>query len=280
MRQGGGAEGAIRKRVLSLPAIDLSRLRLQASELAGLLDQPAEFQKTLRALLDAHSHRLLRRGRSMAQRSALPAWDVPGILIRELEAALLPAAKEKGKAALATAAAIWKSGKLEEKRLASYLAGLSGDPKAVRAILPEWLSETGDPVVLKALAGNTCPLLWNADALVFRSDLRSWLEDYAPARRRFGWMALQAWVDGMTSEAVFAAIEFLPAVFGEKDPEAVGLASGLLVKLAEYSPQETQGWLAELPPKTIQQGRRFLRMTLPRLSAETADLLRGMLKRE
>ncbi|MGB7540328.1 MAG: hypothetical protein WBM17_17435, partial [Anaerolineales bacterium] len=64
-----------------MPAINLSRLRLQAFELAGLLDDPAAFQTFLHSLLDEHSHRLLRRGRSMVNRGALPAWDVPGILI-------------------------------------------------------------------------------------------------------------------------------------------------------------------------------------------------------
>ena len=134
-----------------MPAINLARLRLQAYELAGLIDDPAAFQAFLHSLLDEHSHRLLRRGRSMARRGALPAWDVPGILIRELEAALLPAAQKKNERVLETASAVWISGKLEEKQLAAYLAGLSRKPGEVRALLLRWLEETDDPAVLQDL---------------------------------------------------------------------------------------------------------------------------------
>lgn len=261
-----------------MPAIDLSRLRLQAYELAGLLDDPAAFRKSLRSLLDENSHRLLRRSRSMAERGALPAWDVPGILIRELQAALLPAAGEKNEAVPAAAAAIWTEGKLEEKQLAAYLAGLSRNPGKIQDLLRQWLEETEDRIVLRSLVAYICPPLWGADPLLFRSNIRNWIENRTPSQRRFGWMALHAWVDEKSSEAVSAAFELLSEVFSETDPEAMQLASELLVKLAEISPQETHGWVLELTPKTRQQGRKFLRMTMSRLPAETAALLRGTAK--
>ena len=97
-------------------------------ELAGLLDDPALFRASLRSLMERHAHRLLRRGRSMDQRGALQAWDVPGLLMREVEAALRPAAQSRPDAALAAADAIWAEGKLEEKLLAAYLAGFSAKP--------------------------------------------------------------------------------------------------------------------------------------------------------
>ena len=263
-----------------MPAINLSLLRLLAYVGAGLMDDPAAFRESLRSLLDANSHRLLRRSRSMAERGALPAWDVSGILIRELEAALLPAAREKNEAVPAAAAAIWHEGKLEEKQLATYLAGLSRDPDRIRNLLLQWVSETDDRIVLRALAAHVCPPLWTANTLLFRSDIRNWIENHAPSRRRFGWMALHAWVEEKTPESIFAAFELLSEVFSETDPEIMQLASELLVKLADISPQETQGWFLELTPKSRQQGRKFLRMTIPRLPGETAALLRRTVKAE
>jgi hypothetical protein len=257
-----------------VPAIDLSRLRTQAFELAGLLDDPAAFRKFLRSLLDGNSHRLLRRGRSMAGRGALPAWDVPGILIRELETALLPAAGKNNAAVLPAAAAVWEEGRLEEKQLAAYLAGLSRNPADVRGLLLDWLKETEDPVVLRSLAEHACTPLRNADKLLFRSDIRSWIEDPSPSRRRFGWMALREWVEEKTSESVFAAFELLSEIFPETDPESVQLASDLLARLAVISPQEAQGWLMELTPKARQQGRAFLRAAKSRLSGDIAEVLR------
>ncbi len=263
-----------------MPAINLARLRLQAFELAGLIEDPAAFQAFLHSLLDYHSHRLLRRGRSMVKRGALPAWDVPGILIRELEAALLPVAQKKNDQVLAAAAAIWTAGKLEEKQLAAYLAGVSRHPGDVRTLLLKWLEETDDPAVLQDLAAHTCSPLRSADPLLFRSDIRNWIEHQKPSYRRFGWMALKPWAEEKTSESLFASFELLPVVFAETDPEAIRLASDLLVQLAEHRPQETQGWLSELTPKQLQQGRKYLRRTISRLPGESAAVLRNLLQGE
>jgi hypothetical protein len=263
-----------------LPSIDLARLRQQGLELAGLLGDPDAFRVFLHSLLERHSHRLLRRGRSMARRSALPAWDVPGLLIREVEAALLPAAEANPDAALRAAVAIWPAGKLEERQLAAYLAGLSRNPGEIRSLLIQWLMETEDPAVLQDLARRTCPPLRRSNGLLFRSDVRGWIADPHPPRRRFGWMALRQWTEEKTSESLFAAFELLPAVFSESDPEAMQLAVDLLALLAEYSPRETQAWLSDLTSKSRQQGRRFLRSALARLPEETAARLRGLLRED
>jgi hypothetical protein len=261
-----------------MPSIDLARLRQQSQEMAGLLGDPAAFQAFLHSLLEGHSHRLLRRGRSMVRRSALPAWDVPGLLIREVEATLLPEARKNPEAARNAAAAIWPSGKLEEKQLAAFLAGLSKDPGEIRSLLFQWLEQTEDPTVLLALARHTCPPLWKANSLLFRSDVRSWIAAPVCSRRRFGWMALREWARDKKSESLFAAFELLPAVFSESDPEAMQLAADLLAGLAEYSPRETQGWLSEMAPEPRFRGRRFLRSALSRLPEETAAHLRDLLK--
>jgi hypothetical protein len=262
-----------------MPSIDLAQLRQQGVEMAGLLGDPPAFRISLRSLLDRHSHRLLRRGRSLARRSTLPAWDVPGLLVRELEAALLPAAAASPEAAFQAAAAIWPEGKLEEKQLAAFLAGMSRDPGEIRALLLNWLQETEDPAVLEDLARRMCPPLWNSNGLLFRSDIRGWIADTRPSRRRFGWTALGRWTEEKSSDSFFAAFEFLQVAFSETDPEALQSAAGLMAVLADGSPRETQAWLSELTPQSRQRGRRFLRTALARLPGETADFLRELLRK-
>jgi hypothetical protein len=263
-----------------MPPINLLRLRTEAFELSELLGNPDSFRNSLRAIMEEHSHRLLRRGRSLAKRGALPAWDVPGLLIREMEASLRPAAEKNGPAALAAAAAIWSSGKLEEKQLAASLAGLARNPGEIRTLLLEWLKQAEDPALLQSLALHTCPPLWQSNGVLFRSDVRSWIENPVPSRRRFGWMALQAWVEGKTSESIFAAFELLSFAFAESDPEAVQTASELFIRLAEHSPQETQGWISGLSTKSLDAGWKFLRRTLSRLPGETAEFLRKIQKQK
>ena len=261
-----------------MPSIDLASLRLQGADLAGLIGDPPAFRTALQNLFNRHSHRLLRKSRSMVRRSALAAWDVPGLLIREVEAALLPAARRNPDAALRAAVAIWPSGKLEEKQLAAFLAGLSADADRIRDVLRRWLPGMEDPVVLEALARLTCRPLRCSNGVLFRSDVRAWITDTHSARRRFGWTALHRWAEDETSDSFFAAFELLPIVFDETDPEILQSAAGLLGCLAEHSPHETEAWLSELTSQARQQGRRFLRSALPVLPAETADRLRSLLR--
>jgi hypothetical protein len=100
------------------------------------------------------------------------------------------------------------------------------------------------------------------------------MESPAPGIRRFGWMALGAWQEEKTSEAIFASFDFLAIIFSETDPEAVRLAAGILARLSQTAPQETRGWLEDLTPKNLQQGRSFFRAALGSLSPEFAALLR------
>ncbi|MGB7539182.1 MAG: DNA alkylation repair protein, partial [Anaerolineales bacterium] len=192
--------------------------------------------------------------------------------------ALLPVAQKNSGRVLAAASAIWNAGKLEEKQLAAFLAGLSRDPGDVRTLLLKWLEESNDPTVLQDLAVHTCPPLRAANTLLFRADIRTWIEAREPPRRRFGWMALRAWAGEKTSDSIFSAFELLPMIFTETDPETMRLASDLLLRLADDSPQETQGWLSELTPKQLHQGWRFLRMTVNQLPVELAAFLRSLLQ--
>jgi hypothetical protein len=258
-----------------VPSIDLALLRPQAIELAGLLDDPALFRATLRLMMERHAHRLLRRGRSMDQRGALQAWDVPGLLMRELEAGLRPAAQSRPECALAAADAIWTGGRLEEKLLAVYLAGFSRSPDALQSLIDRWLEDMEDPAVLRALSYQVCLPLAGANPTLFRSQLRSWIESPSASMRRFGWMALSAWQEEKTSPATFASFDFLPNIFSESDPEAIRLAAGILARLSRTAPQETRGWLEDLTPKNLQQGRAFFRAALATIAPEFAALLRS-----
>ncbi len=257
-----------------MPSVDLAQLRSHSIELAAQLDDPARFRTSLRRMMEQHAHRLLRRGRSMEQRGALQAWDVPGLLIREVEAALRPFAQSRPAIALAAADAIWTEGKLEEKLLAAYLAGFSQGSADLRALLLRWLEGMEDPSVLHALSTRLCLPLAADNPTLFRSQLRAWMESPVPSLRRFGWVSLSAWQEGKSSESIFAAFDLLPLIFPETDPEAIRSAAGVLVRLARAVPQETRGWLEDLSPKIFRQGRRFFRAALPSLSPELSAVIR------
>jgi hypothetical protein len=258
-----------------MPSIDLSALRARTRELAGLLaaDAPA-FRAGVRALMEIHAHRLLRRGPSMAQRGALLAWDVPGLLMRELDSTLIPAAATDPAAALAAADALWPEGRLEERLLAARLAGTSADVREIRKRVAQWSAGLSDPALTREIADTTCRPFRRADPDLFRADARKWIEAEAPAIRRFGWAALGAWLTDGGIQAALAAFDLLPRALREDDPETLRAAGGVVAALAQSTPAEIRKWIEDLPPDPLYRGRAFLRSIL----AVLPDPLAGELK--
>jgi hypothetical protein len=262
-----------------MPSINLAELRTRAQDLAVLLPDAHAFRSSLRALMESHSSRLLLRGPSMARHGALQAWDVSGLLLRELEAALLPAAQANGDAALGAADAIWNDGRLEERMIAALFVGAAGRPDEARARIERWLKGMEDPALLFELAAEACRPLRDGDRELFRADLRRWIESRVPAERRFGWRALRAWLREKGAGSVPAAFDLLRFSLRETDVEAIRIAANTLALLAKFSPAETGKWLEDLPPELILRGRTFLRIALPSLPAETAAALRERMRR-
>ncbi len=259
-----------------MPSINLAELRMRAKELADLLPDAPGFRAGVRTLMEAYAHRLLRRGPSMAQRGALLAWDVPGLLMRELESTLLPAAAANPAAALAAADALWPKGRLEERSLAAQLAGATDDVPEIRKRILRWSAGLDDPVLQRAVAGHACRPFRLADAVLFRADARAWIESDSPALRRFGWVALGAWLSDGGVPAILAVIDFLPRALREDDPETMRLAAEVLAALARETPAEIQMWLEDLPPDLVYRGRAFLRVAIPLLPDSLAEEIRKL----
>jgi hypothetical protein len=263
-----------------MPAMDLAKLRSRALRLADLLEDPAALRAELRSLMEENAHRLLRRGASMARFGALPAWNAPALLVREVEVTVVSAAKADPSAAAPLAKALWNGGRLEEKLMAASLLEVSPLPAENRDILAEWLVALEEPALLGKLAGTVCRTLRNADPILFRSDLRQWMEAGQTNIRRFGWMALHAWLAEEPSQSAFAAFELLPKIFSETDTEALQIGVKILGLLGRLFPQETRKWVEDVPLKSIRQERPFFSLAISTLPSEFAELIRTQWKNE
>jgi hypothetical protein len=261
-----------------MPSINLAELRVRTQELAGLLPDAPAFRAGVRALLEAHAHRLLRRGPSMAKRGALRAWDVPGMLLRELESALRSAAAANPEAALAAADALWPDGRLEERVIAAQLSSASMELDSQRERVDRWIAGLEDPVLARVIAMEACLPLRRGNATLFRAGIREWTDAPAASLRRFGWMALRAWLADETHDSVLAAFDLLPRALREIDPETLRVASEILPLLARSFPAETQRWLDDLPPDLLRRGRLFFRAAQPALPMEFAGQLQERLR--
>lgn len=127
-----------------MPAIVLSRLRQQASLLAGHFSQPAAFVRSLSHLLEFYADRTQRPGKSGAPAPLLPAFNVPAPVLRQVLSELVPLAEDSPEEALALCDALWHEGYLEYRLLATSLLGKipPKPPEAVILRVDRWAQES------------------------------------------------------------------------------------------------------------------------------------------
>jgi hypothetical protein len=110
-----------------MPAIDLARLKQQTARLADLFDQPSEFLREHREVLDHYVNRTL-RSQGVAPSSVLPTYRTPTVVLRQIETELGPLAEKRPIPALELADALWDEGWLETRLLAAFLLGRIHQP--------------------------------------------------------------------------------------------------------------------------------------------------------
>ena len=107
---------------LLMPAIDLARLKKQTAYLADIFDQPDDFLREHREILDHYVNRTL-RSQGVAPSSVLPTYRTPPVVLRQIETSLGPVAEQQPIQALELADALWDEGWLETRLLAAFLLG-------------------------------------------------------------------------------------------------------------------------------------------------------------
>ena len=134
-----------------MPAIDLARLKKQTAHLADLFDQPSNFLREHREILDHYVNRTL-RSQGVAPYSVLPTYRTPVVVLRQIETELGPVAEKQPILALELADALWDEGWLETRLLAAFLLGrIPPQEERLLARLTAWTQAVRDPNVRAAL---------------------------------------------------------------------------------------------------------------------------------
>ncbi len=262
-----------------MPAIDLARLKKQTAKLADLFDQPADFLREHREILDHYVNRTL-RSQGVAPSSVLPTYRTPPVVLRQIETELGPVAAQKPFQALELADALWDEGWLETRLLAAHLLGrIPPQEERLLARLTAWTQAVRDPSVRSALLTTSLTRLRRETPDLFLLLVKEWLH---PARQRMWSNGIQALIP------LISAPDFdnLPPIFEIAEPifkaSPAALQSDmkeLLIALYKASPDETifftQQILKEtkspLPAVTL----RRISPDLPKeLQAHLRDILR------
>src|SRR6266540_6706327 len=260
-----------------MPAIDLARLKKQTAKLADLFDQPADFLREHREILDHYVNRTL-RSQGVAPSSVLPTYRTPSVVLRQIENELGPVAEKNPIQALELADALWDEGWLETRLLAAYLLGrIPPQEERLLARLTAWTQAVRDPSVRAALLTTSLTRLRRETPDLFLILVKEWLH---PARQRMWSNGIQALVPLISS----AEFDNLPPIFEIIEPILKAAPAALqpdlrelITTLYEASPDETTYFLQQIlkGTKSLLPAVSLRRMS-PKLPPELQVSLREM----
>jgi hypothetical protein len=264
-----------------MPAIDLARLKKQTAHLADLFDQPEDFLREHREILDHYVNRTLRT-LSVAPSSVLPTYRTPGVVLRHIETELGPVAEKRPIQALELADALWDEGWLETRLLAAYLLGrIPPQEERLLARLTAWTQAVRDPSVRASLLTTSLTRLRKETPVLFLILVKEWLH---PARQRMWSNGLQALVPLISSPD----FDNLPPIFEVVEPilkaSPATLQSDiqeLLTALYKASPDETVYFIQQILKDTKNpQPATTLRRMSHELPQELGVSIREILRRQ
>ncbi|HET9590439.1 MAG TPA: DNA alkylation repair protein [Anaerolineales bacterium] len=263
-----------------MPAIDLARLKKQTAGLGNLFDQPAEFLREVREILEFYVNRTL-RSQGVAPSSVLPTYRTPAVVLRQIETELGPIAEQRPIQALELADALWDEGWLETRLLAAFLLGrIPPQEERLLARLTAWTQAVRDPSVRAALLTTSLTRLRKETPDLFLVLVKEWLH---PARQRMWSNGVQALVPLVSSPD----FDNLPPIFETIEPILKASPATLqydlqelIIALFEASPDETTYFIQQILKGTKSPLPAVaLRRMSPELPQELQSSLREMLRK-
>ncbi|HCK66522.1 MAG TPA: hypothetical protein DHW49_09665 [Anaerolineae bacterium] len=259
-----------------MPAIDLARLRKQATRLADFFFLPDEFIKHLREILDFYVNYTLRTKENISPGSNLKTYRTPPAVLTHIENELKANAEANPHFALELADVLWDEGALETRLLAAFLLGRI--PPQEERLLPRitaWTQQIRDPEVRSALLTTSLSRMRKETPSQFLTLVREYLH---PERSRTWSNGLQALLPmiGETSDSNLPIILDIVEPIVEEAPSTLqNDISDLIVALYRASANETTFMLKHVLSRTENP---MTTVTLRRISSNFPPTLQNELK--
>lgn len=263
-----------------MPAIDLARLRKQASRLADFFFLPDEFMKHLREMLEFYVNYTLRTKESAAPGSNLKTYRTPPAVLTYIENELRAAAEANPHFALELADMLWDEGALETRLLAAFLLGRI--PPQEERLLPRltaWTQQIRDPHVRSALLSTSLTRMRKENPDQFLTLVREYLH---PERARAWSNGIQALLP-MIADTSYAnlppILDIVEPIIEEAPSTLQNDLTDLIVTLYRASANETTFMLKHViassqNPMTVVTLRRISSSFPPPLQKELREFLR------
>jgi len=223
-----------------MPAIDLNRLRRQASRLADFFFVPDEFIRHLHEMLDFYVDRTIRKQPAIAPSANLSSYHTPAVILKQIEQEIQRNAGDYPDAALELADRLWDEDYLETRLLAAFILGrIPPQEERLLTRLTAWTQQIQDANLRAKLLDNGLSRMRKETPDQFLELIGEWLR---PERTRLWSNGLQAAI----SAASDSSFQNLPPLLKVLEPIMEAAPAKLQDEIKEFilvlykvSPTET-----------------------------------------
>ena len=230
-----------------MPAIDLSRLRKQASRLADFFFVPDEFIRHLREMLEFYVDHTLRKQPAIAPAANMPSFHTSPVILKQIEQEIHRSASAYPDAALELADRLWDEGYLETRLLAAFLLGrIPPQEERLLARLTAWTHQVYDPSLRAKLLDHGLARMRKETPDQFLELITQWLR---PERKRLWSNGLQAAISAV-SDISFSnhppLLKVLEPIMEAAPAKLQNEIEEFVLALYESSPTETIYFLRQV----------------------------------
>jgi hypothetical protein len=264
-----------------MPAVEITKLRLQIARLLPLIDQPEEFYRGLRDLLELYIDRAYRPGTSMPGIPILPSYRPPALVARRLELDLISISQTHPEQALHLADRLWLDTYLETRILAATILGQIPLSYAEDVLerLKVWAIPEEDRTILKELLNRGTVRLRREGPDALLELFEHWLRDPNPSQHSVGLKALLPLIKDPDFENIPPVFSALFPLVGTSSPNLFNDLTAVLEALAKRTPGETVYFLRQVLSSPVSKDTpRLARRILPLLTPSLQETLRNALR--
>jgi hypothetical protein len=241
-----------------MPAIDLTNLKFQSANLLNFFDQPDQFLHQLADLLESYTNQTLRIN-LVSLKSDLPSYRTPRPVMHQIESDLEKLGEQYPDEVVNLVLALWKASYYEARILAAFLLGTIPPNSAMTILsgLPEWLYETKDQEVKKALLTSALARLRKENPRVLLMLISEWLQSPGPKTQTWGLHAFVPLIKLLGYDDLPQLFKILrPAIETVSTTTQTDIQS-CLSTLYSISPSETIHYISEIFQQNYDQRRRL-----------------------
>jgi len=268
-----------------MPAILLSQLKTKIASLGENFDQPVEFLRQLRDLLESHANLAYRPGQTVQLSKKLRVLHIPPLVLDQIENDLRPFCRKNPEAVLKLVDKMWESTSLEEHILSAGFIGyvpLDFSQEVVRRI-KLWSQPGCDETVLVAILRNSCQELRRENPDLWVEIIQEWLGSSTPLYQKLGLKALLPLVNDEEYKNLPLLFRLIDPLIRSSAPNLQNELLQVLVALSRRAPDEIGYFLQRIiltEPEFSPIVARLMRRVILILPVEAQAKLRGLLKNQ